>query len=341
MISVSDSDRGLDWERTHPSELGWIGDLEERTDRYAASKLPKLLGFLLAAQGCLVMERYYNGADGNTLMDVRSVTKSFTGAAVGMAINDGLLEGTACRVGEYLAEDAAASGSSVSDLTLFELLSMTSGLYWKTGNKLGEAYLGRWHKSKDWLRFILRLPVDPEMRGRFLYRSPDSHLLSCLMTRVTGKPTSIYLKERLFDPIGIEGYEWAEDPQGNTAGHVFLKMKSRDLLRFGQLILNGGRWGKESVLPEPWIRESHNPRSEGLPGFGQYGYQWWIKPVAGVRAVYAWGHGGNFIMLLPELDSVAVAVSDPSVNRWRDPRTLMEQVIIPGMKRNPALGMES
>lgn len=320
------------WPESHPSDFGWDPALGERIDRYAAERLPKLHGFVLVCRGVLVLERYYNGSGPGTLMDVRSVTKSFTGAAVGLAIRDGLLGGVEDRIGTYLPPDSFSRASETPNLTIRELLSMSSGLYWKTGSKLGEAYIRRMHQSKDWLRFILRLPVDPEQRGRFVYRSPDSHLLSCLVTRVNGQSAAGYLKERLFVPLGITDYEWNSDPQGNTAGHVFLRMGCRDLAKFGQLMLDHGRWGGGSeLIPESWVKASLRAQSGGMPSFGEYGYQWWIRRICGIRTAYAWGHGGNFIMLLPSLQAVAVAVSDPAVNRWRDPRSLMEQVVLPGM----------
>jgi CubicO group peptidase (beta-lactamase class C family) len=317
------------WKTGQPSDYGWDPELPERTDRQVMSGFPKLYSLLLIRHGTLVMERYYHGADADTLMDVRSVTKSFTGAAIGVAVKEGLIRSIEDTVGDYFPDEVFPPDGRVRSITIRELLTMSSGLYWKTGNKLGEAFINRLHRSKDWLRFIMRLPVDPERRGTFLYRSPDSHLLSCLISRVSGMKSSDFLKEKLFVPLGIWHWEWDDDPQGNTAGHVFLRMRSRDLAKLGMLYLNGGRWGEDELLPKDWVSDSMRAHLEGMETFGSYGFQWWCSSIGGIQASYALGHGGNFIIVLPELDCVMVAASEPKVSRWRDPRVLIEKVLLP------------
>lgn len=317
------------WEYTAPAEMGFDAQMLERADEYASANLPKLSSLLLIRRGYLLWERYYNGADRDSLMDVRSVTKSFTGAAVGLLWKEGLIGSPDDTIDRYLPEEAMPVHSEAGSVSIRELLTMTSGLYWKTGKKLGEAYIRRLHNSKDWLRFILRLPVVPELKGKFLYRSTDSHLLSILTTRVSGLKMASYLQQRMFGELGISLYDWPEDPQGHTAGHVFLQMTARDLAKLGLLYLAGGRWRTHEILPERWVTASLSPQTEGMPFFGSYGYQWWSSSIGGRKAAYALGHGGNFIIVLPELESVVVALSDPRVSRWRDPRRLVEKFILP------------
>lgn len=313
--------------------MGLDPALVRNLDREAEERYPKLYSVLVVKDGVLVAERYYRGAGPETLMDIRSVTKSFTGTAIGIALKEGIFCSLEDPLEEYVPEERFPSDNTVRGLTLRELLTMSSGLYWKTGNKLGEAFIQRFHRSKDWLKFILRLPVDPQRRGRFLYRSPDSHLLSCLITWAAGRNTSNYLKDRLFGPLGIRHWEWEEDPQGNTAGHISLKLRSRDMAKLGLLYLNGGLWNRNRILDEEWVSGALQPQVEGMPGFGGYGYHWWSSDIGGVKASYALGHGGNFIIVLPELGCVMVTASEPKVSRWRDPRKLAESVLLPACLR--------
>lgn len=310
-----------------PGDYGFAFDLADRTDRYVEARLPKLFSVLMIHKGIVILERYYHGAGPDTLFDLRSVTKSFTSAAVGMALADGYIKDLDDPIRFYLPDHVFPTGELVRSITVRELLTMTSGFYWRTGSKLGEAYVPRMHRCKDWLRFILRLPVDPASRGSFLYRSPDSHLLSCLISSASGRKMSEYLDKKLFHPMSILPGEWEEDPQGHTAGHIHLKLNARDMAKFGWLYMSGGIWEGQELLPRRWTEDSLTPHSRGQEGFGEYGYQWWIGSVAGRRAGYAWGHGGNFIMLFPSIETVIAGASDPKVNRWRDPRKLLEEVI--------------
>jgi CubicO group peptidase (beta-lactamase class C family) len=318
--------RRTDWETALPEEAGMDAEGLKELDQYVPKELPKLRSLLLIRKGRLVLENYYGGANADTLMDVRSVTKSFTGTAVGIALEEGLLHKDS-PLSACLPE--ATLRRETGNTSIHDLLAMTSGLYWKTGPKLGEAYIYRLHRSKDWFRFIARLPVEPDSKGSFRYCSPGSHLLSCIVSYATGSCMEGYLRSRLFEPLGIKEYEWATDPQGHTAGHVFLKMKSRDMAKLGQLYLGRGQFGGIEIFSPQWALSAAGKQSEGLPGFGAYGYHWWITCLGGQIAHYAWGHGGTLIMIIPELELVAVCASDPQVNRWRDPRPMIENLIIP------------
>lgn len=323
------------WERIGPEEAGMAAALLEESDMYINKHLPKLTSFLVVRRGLLLHERYYQGASASTLMDVRSVTKSFTGTLIGIALRDKMLDSVNQPLSEFFPEwfnGSLACCTDKQDLTVRHLLTMTTGAHWSTGQRLGEKYVRQLHRSADWLRFIMRLPIRAEQVGRFQYRSTDSHLLSCLISRLTGTPAAQYARQRLFDPLGIGVTEWPADPQGHSAGHVFLQISPRDMAKLGLLYLYRGDWQGTRIVPEEWVIEAISAQTEGMPTIGAYGYQLWNGTIGGHRVCYALGHGGQFIYVIPSLEMVVVLTADPKVNRWKQSRPLLERYVIPAIR---------
>ncbi|NGZ77425.1 serine hydrolase domain-containing protein [Saccharibacillus alkalitolerans] len=303
-----------------------------QADRAAERNFPKLRSFLLMRGGKLVFERYYGGATAETLHDLRSATKSFTAALVGIAHErrgepdlDGSVFGHLERVWPKDAHPLA------EEITLRQLLTMTSGCYWKTGRSLGEALLRPFHRSRSWISFALRLPVMPEQRGVFTYRSTDSHLLSAILTEWTGEDAFTFARRELFEPLGIRSAAWSPVREGVSAGHIGLALTARDLARFGLCCLGGGLYEERRVLPAEWTKQMLTPQTEGYEGFGDYGFQWWAGELDGVPYACAHGHGGQQIYVLPTLDAVAVFTSDSRVSRYKNPRQLMRKFVLPAL----------
>ncbi|HZG57487.1 serine hydrolase [Paenibacillus sp.] len=336
-------------------------------DEIIRARYPKLRCFLVAKDARLVFERYYGGADAATAHDLRSATKSVTAAVAACAglfggggssgletdqvgldaddlsrdVPDGGRSGPGtsdCRnrrtkaptLGELFADRLPrAASDALRETTTLQLLAMTSGLHWQTGQRLGERFVPRLHRSRDWVRFALRLPVDPQTRGKFVYRSVDSHLLSAAVAVRTGRPAAELAQEALFGPLGIAPPHWEADPQGVTAGHVGLALTGRDLAKLGWLHAAGGLWEGRRLLPAAYVRLALTPNGDGLPAFGCYGGHWWIaRAGAGETVRCALGHGGQLVFVSPERRLVAVFAADPKVSRWKHPIALYEQYVL-------------
>lgn len=303
---------------------------------------PRLYCCLIARHGHIAAEQYYNGGEPGRLNDLRSATKSFLSALIGIAVHRGDMPLPEEPILPYLEADMpvrSITNEGWRNLTFKHLLTMTSGLHWQTGNKLGERWIHRFHNSSSWLRFALRLPVHPERHGKFQYRSIDSHLLSVLLTRCTGMRADEYAEHYLFRPLGISEYRWDLSPDGHAAGHIGLHLTGRDMLAFGQLILNDGKRLADSrnegapsstaVIPVEWIRESLQPHVAGLPAFGHYGYQWWVHRLGSHDAACAVGHGGQLIYVIPSHGLTVVFAGNPRVCRWRHPKRWIEEWLLP------------
>jgi CubicO group peptidase (beta-lactamase class C family) len=194
-------------------------------------------------------------------------------------------------------------------ITLRHLLTMKSGIDFDNDDFSIELYVDR---PRDPVSYILHKPLYANPGEKFYYRDCDPHLLSSAVGQVTGKTLESWALERLFPQIGIVRYRWEKDPAGATMGAHGLYMMPRDLARFGQLILQRGRWNGTEVVSAEWIdRSTTGGTDSGLVEY-DYGYYWWIVPE--LSAVTAWGHGGNFIFVAPDKDLVIVMVSMPDVD---------------------------
>lgn len=223
-----------------------------------------------------------------------SVSKTFTGAAVGLAVADNLLR-LDDRLGAILPEELPDSVSEwLADVTVRDLLTMTSGMPvdWTMRSKYDH-----------WVREFMSRPMAHEPGSRFAYDSMSTYLLSALVQKVTGRRMLDYLQERIFTPLGISDYAWDFSPDGVTVGGWGLWMKPEHIARFGQLLLDGGKWQGKQLLPQEWVREMTS-RQMPLNGKSDYGYQTWTCPHYGAsRADGAWG---QFIIMMPQEDMVAV-----------------------------------
>jgi CubicO group peptidase (beta-lactamase class C family) len=165
---------------------------------------------------------------------------------------------------------------------------------------------------------------------KFVYNSGATELLSYLIWKTTGKPADDYAKEHLFGPLGIDFY-WKRTPKGlaDTEGGLYLT--ARDLAKFGYLYMNDGVWEGKRILPEGWVKASTSTvTATNEKGIG-YGFQWWTLPPtrpAAHGAFLAWGYGGQLLIVVPELDLIAVFTGWNIYDKKElDPRLAYERVV--------------
>lgn len=276
-----------------------------------ADTLPRLRCLLVARHGEILVERCRGGGDPGSPANVKSVSKSVLSALVGVAIENGHLEGVEQRVVPLLAGhlDTIADPRK-REITIGDLLSMQSGLERTSGGNYGA-----WVSSGDWVRDAIRRPMVADPGGRMLYSTGNYHLLSAILTDVTGMSTLELARTSLGDPLGIRIPAWPADPQGIYFGGNDMRLSPRAMVRFGELYRNGGRFGGEQVVPEAWVRASLVPRTRSPWSGEDYGYGWFLGEAAGHPMFYAWGYGGQFVMVVPDLELTVVTTSDPAAPR--------------------------
>jgi CubicO group peptidase (beta-lactamase class C family) len=130
--------------------------------------------------------------------------------------------------------------------------------------------------SKDWVKYILGLPLQFNPSEKFDYNSSNTHILSAILTRATGMKASVFAQKYLFDQLGIKEYIWEEDSNGNNFGSGNLYLNPYDMGKIGYLILNNGQWGNQQIISKSWLEEALTRYTKLDYGY-YYGYLWYIK----------------------------------------------------------------
>ena len=294
------------------------------------AKAATLRSVLIDVCGIRVHQQYQATTPEKT-DSVASVTKSFVGTLVGIALADGSLKSVDQTLAELLPQHRSVMSSQVATTTLRQLLTMTAGLDADVdGNPSGVSV-----SSDRLVDDILKEGV-VNHPGRFAYSSASSHLLSAILAQATGRSTLDYARAKLFDPLGIDTagaaapvmveanlpayqkarFAWPVDNQGVNFGGGLLKIRPQDMARLGQVYLDNGRWNGRQVVPESWVRAATKAQVPASGGFGgdQYGYQWWVTTAGGHPAYAAVGVGGQLLEVVPDRSLVVVFTTqdDPS-----------------------------
>ena len=311
--------------------------------------------------GMLVFEEYFPGEDldlsnlgeglayttrdfdRDTLHSMASVSKSVTSILLGIAIDEGLISGTQELLFSYFPDYAHLEDVTSRQITLEHALTMTSGLPWNAADPYDDPRndLAAMVYSDDPIQYMLaKTPVAPP-GAAFIYNSGTTNLLGEVIHRASGKSLADFAKQHLFSPLSIDAYAWYAFPNAPemTVASSTLYLRPRDMAKIGQMILDGGMWNGTRIVSEAWVAQSTQKAIELNvddqafldlnPG---YGYLWWLGTFAtgNANAYYAAGYGGQFIIILPELDMVVAFTAGGFEGRDYDALLqIMNQYILP------------
>ncbi len=305
---------------------GVLADLGERT---SSGEFGAVSSMLVVRNGRLVYERYHDGWEASDLHRAYSVTKSVTSLLVGIALEDGILPGLDAPVLDLLpGYDSIGNWSPLKeDITLAHALAMRAGFEWdelSTNYASGTNPTVALVTSQDWIQHVLSLPMAEDPGSAFTYNSGVSMLLGEMLALAAGTTAESFAETHLFEPMAITDWAWDAGPGGITNTGWGLWLRPRDMAAIGQLVLEGGTWEGTPIVLEQWLDESAIPRTQFTDGTG-YGYQWWLgRGDAQERAVAAWGYGGQFIVVLPDLDMVMVTTAENYLGGGLNPYRLAE-----------------
>ena len=305
---------------TNPTNLTNLTNLTNPLDSAvkAASELPRLHSLIVAQRGTVILEHYFNGRRATTPSNVKSVSKSVIAALVGIAVDRKLLS-----LDQPIAKYFPDLPEPKRAITIEDLLTMRSGL-----ESTSSRNYGAWVQSSNWVRHALAKPLVASPGTQMIYSTGNSHILSAILTRATGKNTWQFAQESLAKPLGFSLAPWARDPQGIYFGGNEMVMTPRQMLTFGELYRNGGQVSGRQILSKDFVDETFEPRGRSRISGREYGYGWWIREMAGRNAYYAWGFGGQYIVLVPSLDLTVVSTSAATVSEdRRDHRRTVDEII--------------
>lgn len=293
-----------------------------------AKLLGRLETLIVARDGKVLVEQGFAGHSTRSPRNIKSASKSVVSALVGIAVDKGVLEGPDQRIAGFFPRDLPANfDPRINDITIGNLLSMQAGL----GRMSGPNY-GQWVASRNWVRAALAAPFDGEPGGGMLYSTASTHLLSAILTRVTGRSTLDLANDWLGAVEGFKIASWEQDPQGIYLGGNQMAMTPRSLMAFGELYRNRGVSHGKRIISESWIEQSWTPRTRSVFSGEQYGYNWFIRNIEGHPTYYAWGYGGQMLYITPDLGLTVVMTSEEEASTrdgYRDElHRLMTSIVI-------------
>jgi CubicO group peptidase (beta-lactamase class C family) len=309
-----------DWEVSTPAEQGLDPELVARM-YYNAGGLETIYSLLVVKDGCLIAEKYFNEGSIDQKDRLQSVTKSYTSALVGIALEQGYLEGVDQKMLDFFPEVTdQITDPRKKQITIRQLLQMRAGYpSEETDPAFWEGLL-----SGHYPPLIEEFPLTADPGAKFQYSNLTSNWLGIIVDRASGMNLKSFAEEYLFSAIGVEAGEWGQDAEGHNNGCGDLHFSARDAAKFGLLYLNDGEYEGKQIIPADWVHSSLQRYSEDINATGGfpanwglsisdigYGYQWWSAKAGDHRLDFAWGHGGQFIVLEDDIDMVIVLTSYP------------------------------
>ncbi len=214
---------------------------------------------MIIRHGYVVAEGWWAPYAADLTHTLYSLSKSFTSTAIGLAISEGKFK-LDSRVVSFFPDEAPKEISgNLAAMTVQSLLTMSSG------HAKDTIPLLRASSDPDWVKTFLSLPVEFQPGTHFVYNTGATYMLSAIIQKVTGKTTEEYLKPVLFDPLGIEGYDWEKSQQGITTGGYGLRITTEDIAKFGQLYLQKGMWNGKQVVPAGWVADASASHIDNKP----------------------------------------------------------------------------
>ena len=272
-----------------------------------------LKGIVVLCAGQRVSEAYFNGDDATTLHDIRSATKSITATLMGIALQQGLVHSVNDSIALYLP---GLPHDGKQNITIRDLLTMRSGLDANDDEVLSPGNEDNLDKASDWLKAAYAVPVKEQPGRTYVYCSLNAFLTGVIVSNASKVPLEQFAQKNLFEPLGIDHFDWLRAPGGRTKGQGNLSIRTRDLAAIGQMYLNEGLVRGERVLDSGWIVQSWAKLvsiSSSDPYADSYGYMWYYRnePTGSTATPvhFASGNGGNKIYVVPSRDLVVAITS--------------------------------
>lgn len=287
-----------------------IEDLSGLEDK--ASGLARLTSLAIVRNGKLVHHSYHNGYKQDSLHDVRSVTKSVVGLLLGVALEEGGIGSLDDPVDVYLPDDEFSLTEDQRNITIHHLMNMSGGFEWNETN--GNAY-NEWALSEDPMQFLLDKTIVTTPGSTYNYNSAAVHLLGVVLANATGMSIKGYAQSVLFDKIDIPQAQWESVDETYFNGGSGIRLRTLDMARIGQMVLDGGIYKGASVVPEEWINFLTTPAYNWRLDYGffreyTYGNLWWVHEYEGEINYLAWGYGGQFIYISPARNLVVATTTN-------------------------------
>jgi CubicO group peptidase (beta-lactamase class C family) len=304
-----------DWDVSTPEDQGLDPQLVARL-YFDAADLETIYSLLVVKDGYLIAEQYFNGGSVDDKRLIQSASKSYISALIGIALEEGCLSSVDQKMIEFFPEVAdQVADPRKREISIRHMLQMRSGY---PDEETDAGYL----EALYWGLYpplIEQFPLVSEPGTDFHYSNVTYSWLAILLERACGPDLKGFAQKHLFEPTGTEVGEWLKDREGNYIGSGGIHVAARDAASFGLLYLRDGTYKGTQIVPANWVHESLQTYSAHARDYGWgfamkdlgYGYGWWTARAGDHDFSFAWGHGGQLIVLLDDLDMVIVTTADP------------------------------
>jgi CubicO group peptidase (beta-lactamase class C family) len=294
----------------------------------------ELHSFMFLRHGKVIAEGWWKPYGPDNKHVLFSASKTFTATGIGLAISEKRLKLTDKVFSFFPYSLPDTLSEYMKELTVENLLTMS------VGQDPEPRSMGN---NGDWINTFLSTKPVHKPGTVFMYNNMASFMLSAIVQQVTGQTLFEYLQPRVFKPLGIRGVDWDLNPQGINLGMIGLRLRSEDLAKFGQLLLQQGTWNNKQLIPKEWVKEatsfkietpspSNNLPKEKSDWSQGYCYQMWRGRNNTVRLD---GMGGQYVILIPDKDAVIVLTAN--ARNTQDELNLVHDYLIPAIKSNTAL----
>jgi CubicO group peptidase (beta-lactamase class C family) len=295
------------WQTTTPEQQGLDSAKLAEGIQSIHDKHVAIDSVMIVRNGYVVLDAYFAPYDGSFPHDIGSVTKSVTSILIAIAVEQGKLQLDQPVVSFFPDRSIANLDDRKQSMTVLDLVSMRNGM--ESGCFHGdEPTLDAMRSQLDWVQAALDRKMTSQPGTQFCYDSPGMHLLSAILQKATGMTALDFARKYLFEPLGIQDVAWETDPQGYYHGWGDLHLKPQDAAKLGLLWLQQGKWDGRQIVSAAWVSDSVQAHSRMVGNEYGYGYGWWVSPID----FYAVGRGGQFIRVIPSMNTVVVVTAGGS-----------------------------
>jgi CubicO group peptidase (beta-lactamase class C family) len=311
-----------DLPRTSPEAVGMRSEqVSAFFDSLLAYPKTEIHSCIVMRHGKVVGEMYPAPFRAEFLHTQFSCSKTFVAAAVGIAIGEKKLRLTDKLVSFFPDQLPNIVSWQLKSITVEDLLTMRSGFVVDTKMRT---------VSRHWVRDYLAHPMNAQPGTKFQYDSIDTYLLSAIVQKVTGMTVMDYMKQHVFQPLNIREVQWELSPENITTGGWGLYIQSESLAKFGQLLLQRGKWHNQQLIPALWVDAMMKRQTDTGKGKSGYGYQMWTCNYP--TAMQANGAYGQFIIVVPRQD-VVVVITQCTTNDTGREQAHIWNTLFKGMQR--------